>query len=122
MIYVDFDGVIFESESLLFEGYRKLKVKSESIKLKYIQNIDWNNILDNSEIINDAIEILKRTREDVAILTKIHSMENEGTAKIRKLRNVKYIELKVCNENKKAISLYQKNKFKNTKSIMTVEL
>lgn len=25
-------------------------------------------------------------------------------------------------ENKKAISLYQKNKFKNTKSIMTVEL
>jgi len=51
MIYVDFDGVIFESESLLFEGYRKLEVKSESIKLKYIQNIDWNNILDNSEII-----------------------------------------------------------------------
>lgn len=88
MIYVDFDGVIFESESLLFEGYRKLEVKSESIKLKYIQNIDWNNILDNSEIINDAIEILKRTREDVAILTKIHSMENEGTAKIRKLRNL----------------------------------
>lgn len=39
-----------------------------------------------------------------------------------KLKNVKYIELKVCNENKNAISLYQKNKFKNTKDIMTVEL
>lgn len=88
MIYVDFDGVIFDSETLLFEGYHKLEVRNEKIKLEYIQNIDWSNILDNSEIINDAIDILKRAKSDIAILTKIHSMENEGTAKIRKLRNL----------------------------------
>lgn len=87
-IYVDFDGVIFDSETPLFEGYHKLEVQSEKIKLEYIQNIDWNNILDNCKIINDGIEILKRARDDIAILTKIHSMENEGTAKIKKLRNL----------------------------------
>lgn len=52
----------------------------------------------------------------------IATMLIEGFKEWVKLKNVKYIELKVCNENKKAISLYQKNKFKNTKSIMTVEL
>lgn len=35
---------------------------------------------------------------------------------------VKQIELQVCNENDKAISLYKKNGFKNIKSIMSIEL
>ena len=35
-IYVDFDGVIFDSEKLLFEEYKKFKNQSESLKIKYI--------------------------------------------------------------------------------------
>lgn len=39
-----------------------------------------------------------------------------------KSKNVKYIELKVCNGNKNAIYLYDKKGFKNIKSIMTMDL
>ena len=40
-IYVDFDGVIFDSEKLLFEEYKKLKNQNESLKIKYIQEKDF---------------------------------------------------------------------------------
>lgn len=86
--YVDCDGVIFDSEIWLFdEEYRSLKIKNEIDKIKYIQNKNWDEILRKSEVINDAINILKELR-DVAILTKVHSMENEGVAKIRLFRSL----------------------------------
>lgn len=37
-------------------------------------------------------------------------------------KNAKYIELKVCNNNDNAISLYTKKGFKNVKTIMSLEL
>jgi len=86
--YVDCDGVIFDSEIWLFdEEYRSLKIKNEFDKIKYIQTKDWTEILRKSEIINDAINILKELK-DVAILTKVHSMENEGVAKINIFRSL----------------------------------
>lgn len=86
--YVDCDGVIFNSEFWLFDDeYRRLKIQDEFDKIKYIQTKDWNEILSKSEIINDAINILKELR-DVAILTKVHSMENEGVAKIKMFRSL----------------------------------
>ena len=86
--YVDCDGVIFDSEILLFDDeYRNLKIQEEFSKIKYIQTKDWYEILKKSEVINDAINILKELR-DVAILTKVHSMENEGVAKIKFLREL----------------------------------
>ena len=39
-----------------------------------------------------------------------------------KSNKVKYLEVKVCNGNKSAITLYNKNGFKDIKSIMMVEL
>lgn len=39
-----------------------------------------------------------------------------------KQKNAKYIELKVCNNNEDAISLYKKNGFENVKTIMSLEL
>ena len=86
--YVDCDGVIFDSEKWLFdEEYKKLKITNEVDKIKYIQTKDWNQILKKSEIIKDAINILKELK-DLAILTKVHSMENEGVAKINIFRNL----------------------------------
>ena len=44
-LYIDFDGVILDTEDLLFEDWRKIpnhKNLSEEEKIKYIQNIDWN--------------------------------------------------------------------------------
>ncbi|MBQ2946603.1 MAG: hypothetical protein IJE04_01960 [Bacilli bacterium] len=86
--YIDCDGVIFDSEIWLFDDeYRSLKIKDEFNKIKYIQTKDWNEILRKSGIINDAINILKELR-DFAILTKVHSMENEGVAKIKLFRSL----------------------------------
>lgn len=86
--YVDFDGVIFDSLCLLFdEEYESLKITNEEAKTNYIQSKDWNLILEKSEIINDAVNILKELK-DVAILTKVNSLENEAEAKIRKIRSL----------------------------------
>lgn len=84
--YIDFDGVIMDTEDLLFYFYRKMKEKGVKLdKLKYIQNFDWDVLLNEAKDIDDAIEVLK-TMKDAAILTKIHSMENEGCAKVKFLR------------------------------------
>jgi len=86
--YIDCDGVIFDSEIWLFDDeYRGLKINDEFDKIKYIQAKDWNQVLSKSQVINDAINILKELK-DFAILTKVHSMENEGVAKIKFFRSL----------------------------------
>ena len=97
-IYIDFDGVIINSERLLFdnnffEQEKKGLIKCEEDKIKYIQNINWFKILNECEIINNSIDILKNLKHNFSILTKIHSMENEAVAKIKKIR-----ELGIINE------------------------
>jgi len=86
--YVDCDGVVFDSEIWLFdEEYINLKIKTEVEKIKYIQKKNWDEVLKKSKDINEAIKILKELK-DVAILTKVHSMENEGVAKIKLFRSL----------------------------------
>ncbi len=91
MIYIDFDGVILDTENVLFEDWRKnpnRKSLPESVKIKYIQEKDWNHILNNSPIINDSLYNLKNMdHNNSAILTKIHSLTNEGTEKIKWIRD-----------------------------------
>lgn len=90
MLYIDFDGVILDTEDVLFEEWRKNPdslILPETEKIKYIQNKDWNYILNNSEIINDAIKYLNMMDPSKSfILTKVHSLRNEGMEKIKWLR------------------------------------
>ena len=90
MRYIDFDGVILDTEELLFYEWRKnpdRKKLPEAVKIEYIKNSDWGYIINNSPIINDAINKLKdMDYNDSAILTKVHSYNNEGYEKIRYLR------------------------------------
>ena len=51
MVYIDFDGVILDTEGLLFEEWRKnpnIHNLTENDKIKYIQKSDWNYIINNS--------------------------------------------------------------------------
>lgn len=93
MLYIDFDGVILDTEELLFEDWRKIKDRHllpETEKIKYIKNRNWDYILNNSPIINDSIYYLNNMNpNETFILTKVHSLENEASAKIRWLRNQK---------------------------------
>lgn len=89
MRYVDFDGVILDTDEALFYEWRKnpdrhlLPIED---KIRYIQNSDWERILHESEEINNALYILKSSDpRDYQILTKVHSFE-EGMAKVKFLR------------------------------------
>lgn len=90
MVYVDFDGVILDTEELLFYEWKKnpnRHLLSEFDKIKYIQKTDWDYVINNSKIINDSIYYLKHMDpKESSILTKIHSLDNEGVAKVKWLR------------------------------------
>ena len=90
MTYIDFDGVILDTDELLFEEWRKLPnrdILPEREKIKYIQKANWEHILYNSDIINDSIYYLKQMNPKTTfILTKVHSLTNEASAKIKWLR------------------------------------
>lgn len=87
--YIDFDGVIFDTEREVFKYYELLmKYKIYINKLRYVRNRNWEDVLANSEEINDAIRIINSFDDDTAILTRIYSLENEGVSKIRLLRDL----------------------------------
>lgn len=88
--YIDCDGVILDTESyiierkLLPENYYELPLKQQ-IKLRIL--LDWKKILMNARVINDAIDILRDMDPNTsAILTKTHSLDNEGLSKIKFFR------------------------------------
>ena len=91
MRYIDFDGVILDTEDLLFEEWRKnpdRHLLPPMAKIKYIHDADWKFILENSPEINDSFYILKQLDPNKsAILTKVHSLENEGHEKIKFIRS-----------------------------------
>ena len=91
MLFIDFDGVILDTEPLLFEEWRK-NPNSNNLstmeKIRYIQTSNWKKIINYSEIINDSIYYLKQLDSSTSsILTKVHSLENEANEKIIWLRS-----------------------------------
>lgn len=84
--YVDFDGVIMDTETHLFDDYERL-LKSGIVKddREYMNQFDWERHLENSDVIADSIEILKRVKLDVSILGKICTL-HEKEAKLKLLR------------------------------------
>jgi len=78
--YIDFDGVIKDTHQILFEDYREC-----DSDIMHVQNKDWIYVLSNSPIINDAINIINEI-DEAAVLTRVHSLENEAVAKIKHLR------------------------------------
>ena len=89
MLYIDFDGVILNTEPLLFEEWNKLPNKhllNEDDKIKYVHDANWYTIIKNAEIINDSIYYLNNMDPTKTfILTKIHS-QDEGVEKVLWLR------------------------------------
>ena len=51
--YIDFDGVILDTEKLIFENWHKEEDRSEEAKIRYLQRISWNKIIENSKILKD---------------------------------------------------------------------
>lgn len=88
-IYIDFDGVIFDTETLLFgKEYKQAKLDPNFDSIKYVHNLNWYDMILKSKEINNSISLLKEFKTKVEILTKINTLDNEATAKIRILRSL----------------------------------
>ncbi len=92
MRYIDFDGVILDTEDILFYDWinhpERFNMPWDNV-VRYIKRKNWQEILKNSNVINDSINILKNMDiDDTVILTKVHSLGNEGVAKINYLREL----------------------------------
>ena len=76
-VYVDFDGVILDTLSLLFDdNYYKIQNSLNFDKKKYMQEVNWEHLLLKSKVINNSLEILIELQDKITILTKINSLYN----------------------------------------------
>ena len=89
-IFIDFDGVIFDTEKRVVER------KNENPNLtwnEFFDNLDWVQLLDEAKVINNAIDYIldgqTRTKQ-LAVLTKIHTLlEMEVKTKALRSRKIK---------------------------------
>lgn len=90
-LYIDFDGVICDTIGITYDMMEKsgTNYTDEMECMKFYENLDWNYILENSHIINDAMgciqQIIDSGRFDVAILTHVNSI-NEIICKVNFIR------------------------------------
>ena len=91
MRYIDFDGVILDTEALVFEEWKKNPLRfrlTQEEKIEYIKNQDWERIINEAPVINDSIYLLKQMNPTKsAILARVYSLENEAMLKIMYLRD-----------------------------------
>ena len=67
--YIDFDGVILDTEKLIFENWHKEEDRSEEAKIRYLQRISWSKIIENSMVINNSLNILRTfSKEDLSLI------------------------------------------------------
>lgn len=92
-LYIDFDGVILDTMAKTYEELDKMKIdKKDQVKVKeYFRNIDWEKLIEETDIINDSINEIKKIcackKFNVYILTHINST-NEMIEKIKYLHGV----------------------------------
>lgn len=82
-VYVDFDGVILDTDSILDREFSKMNNINWS---EFVKNYNWDKLVNDATIINNSLYNLKNSRYDTFVLSKISSVE-EGISKVRYLRD-----------------------------------
>ena len=93
-LYIDFDGVILDTITPVYNLAKKLnldvKTQTKEIGLLY-SKIDWETLIEESEELSDSIKSIKELREskkfNISILTHINSLK-EAKAKIEFINNL----------------------------------
>ena len=91
-LYIDFDGVICNTIEITYKMLDEAKIdKNNRQKVtEFYENLDWEHVLEGCEIINDAMDNIKKIMSsgkfNVAILTHVNSM-NEIIQKVKFIRN-----------------------------------
>lgn len=90
-LYIDFDGVICNTIEITYKMLDEAKIDKSNREevTSFYENLDWENVLENCEIINNAMENIKKIMSsgkfNVAILTHVNSM-NEVIQKVKFIR------------------------------------
>ena len=88
-LYIDFDGVILDTLSPMYEIIEKNNITSDEEKEKVFKEYSWKELINNSPVIENSIEniekIINSDKFNLAILTHVHSIE-EAVVKIKYLR------------------------------------
>lgn len=90
-LYIDFDGVICNTIEITYKMLDAAKIdKNDKEKVvKFYEDLDWEHVLENCEIINDSMENIKKIMSsgkfNVAVLTHVNSM-NEIIQKVKFIR------------------------------------
>ena len=120
-LYIDFDGVIIDTYSVIYKekGKNVFKEMNEKELTEYFANFDWVNLDIDSLVLNDSIECIKKLikskKFNISILSHINSLK-EGVIKVRYLRQYfKDITIILC---PKEIS---KTKMVHTKDAILVD-
>lgn len=90
-LYIDFDGVVMDTIPLLYNELEKhgVSLDNEEKIAETFRNFDFNEIIKDSNILNDSIEcinkLLESNRFEISFLSHVNSLE-EGIVKIKYLR------------------------------------
>ena len=90
-LYIDFDGVICNTIEITYKMLDEAKIDKSDIKrvTDFYEGLDWASILESCEIINDAMDNIKKLMSsgkfNVAILTHVNSI-NEVIQKVKFIR------------------------------------
>lgn len=90
-LYIDFDGVILDTLTLLYAQMNEQRVDITNLEATehFFVNIDWKKHLKDELIINDSInciqKIIDSKKFEVSILTHVNSL-NEAIEKVKYIR------------------------------------
>ena len=90
-LYIDFDGVICNTIEISYKMMKdkKIDINDNDAARDFYKNLDWEDLLNNCEVINDGMENIKKIMNsgkfNVAILTHVNSM-NEIICKVNYIR------------------------------------
>ena len=94
IIYLDFDGVIFDTVSIILDLMTKEKISFSDDCNSFFEKMDWEYILNNAEEINNSVEYIKNSKKNIKILTHVSSileMQNKINFIIDKIGNFEII-------------------------------
>lgn len=92
-LYIDFDGVILDTMSKTYKVLEESGIdKNDYDKVtEYFRNLDWKKLIEETDVINDSINEIKKIcaskKFNVYILTHVNST-NEMVEKIKYLHKV----------------------------------
>jgi len=83
-IYIDFDGVILDTDSVMMNEFDGDYNSDE--RRNFVLNYDWSKLMDDRLIINNCIHYIKNSKMNTSLLTRVSSIK-EGYNKIKYLRD-----------------------------------